>query len=206
MHYEDLARECYDHFKVYFKNSYVFSVVDSVRTYAIKEAINKNENTDLYMEFGVWKGSSINLFASSLLKNNSTIHGFDSCAGLRDDGSSSVFVPKGTFNLKKQLPSVKKNVNLIKGWIEETLPNFLKENNNTKIAFIHFDMDTYKSTAFAIKTLKPFFKTGTIILFDQLHSYPHWKEHEFKALNDTLKSDEYKFIAFGVRQACIEIL
>ena len=44
-----------------------------------------------------------------------------------------------------------------------------------KIVFIHFDMDTYNSTAFAIKTMKPFLKKGTIILFDQLHSYPHWR-------------------------------
>ena len=53
---------------------------------------------------------------------------------------------------------------------------------------------------------KPFLKKGTIILFDQLHSYPHWRESEFKALNDTLNESEYKFIAFGTRQACIEIL
>ena len=118
---------------------------------------------------------------------------------------SSVFMPKGTFNLNKKFPSVRKNVNLIDGWIENTLPNFL-ENKNKKIAFVHFDMDTYNSTAFAIRSLKPMFQKGTIILFDQLHSYPHWRESEFKALNDTLNKNEYKFLAFGGRQACIEIL
>ena len=50
-----------------------------------------------------------------------------------------------------------KNAKLIDGWIENTLPNFL-DGKKGKIVFIHFDMDTYNSTAFAIKAMKPFLK------------------------------------------------
>ncbi len=205
IHYEELAKDCYNHFKEQFKKSYVFSDDDSIRGFAINEAIKKRVDGDLFIEFGVWKALSLNFFAEKLDKSNTLIYGFDSFIGLKDDWISSVFMPKGTFNLDKKLPKVKKNAKLIDGWIENTLPNFL-DGKKDKIVFIHFDMDTYNSTAFAIKAMKPFFKKGTIILFDQLHSYPHWRESEFKALNDTLNESEYKFIAFGSRQACIEIL
>ena len=66
------------------------------------------------------------------------------------------------------------NVKIIKEWIQETLTNFLKEKNQ-KIAFAHIDVDTYETTKFILKNLKPYLKSGSIIIFDEMYNYPGWK-------------------------------
>ncbi|MEP6513388.1 MAG: hypothetical protein ABJA79_05940 [Parafilimonas sp.] len=48
--------------------------------------------------------------------------------------------------------------------------------------------------------------SGSIILFYELHSYPSWRLHEYKALQEELSPDSYKFIAFSdYKQGMIEI-
>ena len=113
--------------------------------------------------------------------------------------------PAGTFNLKGKKPKVEKNVELIDGWVEDTIKKFF-ENNSKKIAFIHLDLDTYKSTAHVLKSLKRYFQPGTIILFDEFYGFPNWEKYEYKAFKEQIKEDEFKYIAFGTRQACIEII
>ena len=123
------------------------------------------------LEFGVFKGDSINLFAEKLKKIDAEIFGFDSFKGLKDEWMTEEFNPPGTFDLKGKKPKVERNVKLIDGWVEETAKNFLSRNSK-KIAFIHFDMDTYKSTSFVLKLVKNNFQAGTIILFDQFYGFP----------------------------------
>ena len=70
------------------------------------------------------------------------------------------------------------------------------------------DLDTYESTKFVLNMLKPYLKSNSIILFDQLYNYPGWKEGEFKALTEVFKEAEYKYLAFGKysKQVLIKIL
>ena len=75
-----------------------------------------------------------------------------------------------------------------------------------KIAFVHFDMDTYNSTSHVLKIIKDKFQSGTIILFDEFYGFPNWEKYEFKALEEELDKKTYKYIAFGSRQACIQII
>ncbi len=205
LYYEDVAKNSYETFKSYFKESYVFSDDYSIRNFAINEAIKKFDNKSLFLEFGVFKGDSINLFGKNLKKINGEIFGFDSFKGLKDEWITDEFHPTGTFDLKGNKPSVENNVKLIDGWVEETLKNFLS-NNTKKIAFIHFDLDTYESTSFVLKSLKKDLQPGTIILFDEFYGFPNWEKYEYKAFKEEIEQNKFKYIAFGSRQACIKII
>ena len=205
LYHAEVAKNSYETFKNYFKDSYVFSDDSSIRSFAINEAIKKFDKESLFLEFGVFKGGSINLFAKKLKKIDAEIFGFDSFKGLKDEWMTEEFNPPGTFNLKGKKPRVERNVKLIDGWVEETAKNFLSKNSK-KIAFIHFDLDTYNSTSFVLKLIKNNFQPGTIILFDEFYGFPNWEKYEYKAFKEEIEEGKFKFIAFGSRQACIKIV
>lgn len=198
---EELEK-CYNHFKKHFYNA-VFLENTKVPEYAIDEAIKieeKYNDNGLYLEFGVFKGNSINLFAKKMKKKISTkIHGFDSFEGLREDWKGHVFYPKGSLNLNKKLPLTQKNVVLITGWIQDTLPKFL-ENNKYKINFIHIDVDTYETTKFILNQTKKYLRPGSIILFDDLYNFSGWSVGEYKALTEELNENEYQFVCFSLNK------
>ena len=205
LYHEDVAKNSYETFKNYFKDCYVFSDDSSIRSFAINEAIKKFGKESLFLEFGVFKGDSINLFAKKLRKIKAEIIGFDSFKGLKDEWMTEEFNPPGTFDLKGKKPRVEENVRLIDGWVEETAKDFLSKNSK-KIAFIHFDLDTYNSTSFVLKSLKKDFQPGTIILFDEFYGFPNWEKYEYRAFKEEIEENKFKFIAFGTRQACIKIV
>ena len=205
LYLEAVAKNSYETFKVYFKDSYVFSDDNSIRSFAINEAVKKFDKESLFLEFGVFKGDSINLFAKRLKKINAEIFGFDSFKGLKDEWMTEEFNPPGTFDLKGKKPRVEKNVKLIDGWVEETAKEFFSKNSK-RIAFIHFDLDTYSSTSFVLKLIKNGFKPGPIILFDVFYGFPNWEKYEYKAFKEEIDENKFKFIAFGSRQACIKIV
>lgn len=152
-------------------------------------------------EFGVFKASSANFFANILREDKDTrvLAGFDSFAGFSEDwtGVEKAF-PKDRFDLAGSLPAVEPNVQLVDGFIEDTLPAYLQKHDVGEIAFIHIDTDTYSPAKTALSLLKPHFRPGTIILFDELLGYPNWRSHEHKALTETLDRDSYEYLAFGV--------
>jgi hypothetical protein len=56
------------------------------------------------------------------------------------------------------------------------------------------------------KTLAPFLQEHEgPIAFDEHHGYPNWKNGEFKALNEVLGPDEYRYLAFSTQQGLIEV-
>lgn len=198
--------DSYLKFKKYFKNSLISNNDNEIRDHIIKSAIELSEKNDYFLEFGVFKARTINQFAKNLKIKNKEIYGFDSFKGLSHDWYGSLrshTVLKGVFKLNK-LPKVDNNVNLIKGLVEETLVPFLRE-NNPQIIFVHIDLDIYGPTKYVLQNIKKYCKKGTIILFDELYGYPGWKEHEFRALNETFNDDEYDFIAFGKMQVAIKL-
>lgn len=162
--------------------------------YAIENISHDYLNDDnLFLEFGVATGTSINHFAKKL---QTKIYGFDSFEGLPDDWKGWN-LKKGVFNRSGNMPAVESNVHLVKGLIEETLPVFLAQNPAKKIAFIHIDTDLYKPAKVILQLCKERLFPGSIILFDELHSYTSWQLHEYKALMEELPVDSYQFIAFS---------
>ena len=199
---ENSTKENYEHFKEIFKTTVLFRRTWDIRKYAIQSAIANDEQGELfYLEFGVWKGSSSNFFSRYVKK----FYAFDSFEGLREDWIG-YFIEKGHFNLNKKIPKLNSNVEPVVGYVQDTLDDFLK-NNNPKINFVHLDMDTYPSTKYALERLKPFLKKDAIIIFDELYNYAGWEHGEYKALKEVFKDDEYIFKAFNTlgHQVVIQI-
>ena len=79
---------------------------NSLLTHAIE-----NANTDgAFLEFGVYKGASINFIADTV-GNNITVHGFDSFTGLPTFWRPGY--KEGIFNLDGRMPRVAKNCTVV---------------------------------------------------------------------------------------------
>jgi len=143
------------------------------------------------LEFGVYQGSTINLMADYF--PDQTLYGFDSFEGLPEkwvmntSGKKGIH-EKGHFTLQ-ELPEVKSNVKLVKGFFDKSLPVWLEENNLEKIKILHVDCDLYSSTKVVFDLLNDYIVQGTVIVFDEFYPwgkkrYDNWAEHEYKALQE----------------------
>lgn len=120
----------------------------------------------LWLEFGVCSGTTINYISKF---TNDKIYGFDSFEGLPEKWRDGF--DKGMFTQNGILPRVNGNVELVKGWFSETLPNFI-QTHNKKISFIHMDADIYSSTKYVLNILKDYIDNDCIIVFDEMLNYP----------------------------------
>jgi hypothetical protein len=206
IHINASIKDSYEHFSKYFDSAMLFSDQEDLRMYSISKAkLLEQEREGLFMELGVFKGRSLNLFADSLREINKNIFGFDAFLGIEEDWIGHADNPKGFFSLGGKPPKVRKNVILYVGWVQDTLAEFLEDYPNVLINFIHFDMDTYTPTKFALENLKSRLTDGTIILFDELYGYPNWRQHEYRALLEVFDEDEYEYIGFSECQVAIRI-
>ena len=80
-------------------------------------------------------------------------------------------------------PDMPGNVILHRGLFEATLPDFL-ESHDGPCAFLHADYDLYSSARTVLHALKPRLEPGPIILFDEYFNYPSWRDHEHKAFQE----------------------
>jgi hypothetical protein len=165
-------------------------------------AFGKRQIEGLIAEFGVWKGDSINYFASL---TSQTVYGFDSFHGLKEDWKGRDR-PKGSFSLNGHLPRVKQNVALIPGWFDATLPRFLADNHEP-FSIIHIDCDTYEAAATVLSIASDRFIKGTIIVFDEYFGYRGWRMGVFKAWQEFIKerSFSYRYLAFSSEQVAVII-
>ena len=157
----------------------------------------------LFLEFGVFRAKSINHFAD--IFKDETIHGFDSFEGLAEDWTG-YHLPKGSFDLGGNLPKVRENVTLHKGWFDATLPPFLKDNDGP-ITFCHVDCDTFESSLYVLRLLADRLKAGSVLVFDEYYGYPNWQQGEFKAWKMVCKEFDitYKYLSFSGMQVALEI-
>ena len=189
----NLADETYSHFKKYFEKSVLFEDVLKIREYAIKSSLLNDKNKEYYyLEFGVFKGKSSNYFSKFV----NDFYCFDSFEGLKEDWIGTPDA-KGTFSLNKEIPKLNSNIKPIVGWVEDTLDDFLKE-HNPKINFVHFDMDTYSPTKFALERIKPYLVKNSILIFDELYHFVGWKDGEYKAFKEVFNENEFEYKAFNI--------
>lgn len=201
---EDEMNDSYLHFKKYFYTSLIMNT-KYIKTFTIKRALEKdNDDENFYLEFGVHKGISLNLFSKHL--KDKKIYGFDGFVGLKEDWVGT----SGGLHLdeKGKIPKLRKNAIPVKGWIQDTLEPFIDEKGVKKIIFANIDVDTYETTKFILQKIKPFLCNGSIIIFDEIYNFPAWKVGEYKALTEEFDESEYKFFAFAAdgKQAVIEII
>jgi len=146
------------------------------------------------LEFGVAKAEHTNYIAKKIKQ---TLHGFDSFQGFPESwGGTS----KSYHNYNGKMPKVRKNVILHKGWFSETIPEFVRSNNE-KIAYLNIDCDLYSSTKTVFDCLGDRIQVGTIIHFDELFNFPDWKVHEYKAFMEFVKEHNvgFEYMACGGR-------
>lgn len=130
------------------------------------------------LEFGVYKAATLNYFAKNL--PNRPWHGFDSFEGLPEVWGGGEKA-QGAFSLGGQLPKVRSNVSLHKGWFSNSFPPFLKENSGD-IAFMHLDADLYSSTIDVLMLANDRLPVGAYLLFDEYFGQIGWRSGEHKAL------------------------
>lgn len=146
---------------------------------------------DLVLEFGVFSGRTINALAESL--PNQVLYGFDSFEGLPETWRSDF--SKGTFKVD-EMPTVRENVTLIKGWFDQSLPEFL-EKTSGEVGFVHIDCDLYSSTKTVLGLLNNRLRDGAILVFDEYFNYPGWEQHEHKAFIEFVSQSDFNFEYLG---------
>jgi len=177
------------------KNAMVFTTREKLWSYAISNLpVSITQNRIQYsLEFGVYKGDSLNKLA--ILSPKTEWIGFDSFEGLEEDWTGTG-LEKSFFTVEGKLPKVGRNVELIKGWIADTLPKFFKTHQNRQVSIVHIDVDTYKPTSYILQSLyaNGCFGSGTTIIFDEYFGYSHgWKLHEHKAFSEFVNKHGIKF-------------
>jgi len=149
------------------------------------------DSDGLYCEFGVYTGATINHIAGHAPQQ--TIHGFDSFEGLPETWRTGF--AEGAFTMSG-LPRVRKNVELHKGWFDQSLPVWA-EAHPGPVAFLHLDADLYSSTKTVFDLLGDRIVPGTVIQFDEYFNYPGWQDGEFKAFGEFVDSREVEFEYLG---------
>ena len=148
-----------------------------------------------FIEAGIWKGGAIALMAALLnitdTKNRKVI-GVDSFEGIppaKPDiypaDAAHIGCEKIKILLNNSLEEVEgylirlglyenKNIQLIKGWFCDVLPE-LKKTNPT-FALVRLDGDTYESTIQALENLEPHTSQGGYIIIDDYFSWTGCKK------------------------------
>lgn len=159
-----------------------------------KWALNQVEVQDgLFLEFGVYKGDSLNRLAS--LRPNKIFYGFDSFEGLPETWTMGSRT--GSFDVEGRLPPVRKNVRLIKGFFENTLGGFIQNHNDELVSFVHVDCDLYSATRTIFQHIGLMLRPGTVIVFDEYFNYSEWEEGEFKAFSEFVQEKKVNFKYIG---------
>lgn len=184
------------------KGSVLFSNRVRIQEYAAR--LSANHAGD-FLEMGVYKGTSISRF-SGLYKRygvKKRLIGIDTFKGLDDAWSNVDHLD--AFDLKGNPPKLgDPQITLLAGSVIDVLPGWLKE-NEVELSLIHFDMDLYEPTKFALELLKHKLKPGSLVLFDNLHSYPGWQYGEYRALTEVFSDHEFVYRAFGPYQCLVQL-
>ena len=144
--------------------------IPDIKTYPLNFVFEnmtlQHKPNTLWLEFGVQTGRTINYISKF---TSDKVYGFDSFEGLPEKWRDCY--EKGSLTMHGILPHVNNNVELIKGWFNETLIDFIQAHNK-KVSFIHMDADLYSSTNYVLDTLKSYIDNDCIIVFDELINYP----------------------------------
>ncbi len=159
-------------------------------SYQTREEIweDVNSRTDeepvTFLEFGVFKGYSINYFSKMNSNINSKFYGFDSFTGLPHDWSASLNTSgllAGAFDTGGRTPTTKDiRIKFFKGWLQNTLPEFLKNQKLSGHLIIHFDLDLYGGTIFALsevdKLKRPYYAIFDEFAWDEVRALYNYQQ------------------------------
>jgi hypothetical protein len=159
------------------------------------------------VELGSWQGANLIGMAKALrhLNPNSTksIYSFDSFEGLTKPALEDNFNEdlrgkyRGDFaklSAAISLYNFESQVFLQGGMIEDTVPDFAKENSNASLSLIYYDADFFAPAETMFEYLAPMLSVGGIILLDE-YGFPEWpgetkSADKFLSLHKNFVSDK----------------
>ncbi len=140
----------------------------------------------LYLEFGVWQGSSMRSWSRLLQNPSACLHGFDTFEGLPEAWDARR--PRGTFSCDGVLPTFDDaRIVLHKGLFDDSLPGFSLPEHERLV--LNLDADLYSSTIFVLRTLTNAIRPGTLIIFDEFCD----RLHEMRAFSEFLETTQMRF-------------
>jgi len=188
-------KEACDYIEKHLSTALLFDDRYAQLTYALARARAALPD-GLVCEFGVSGGKSLRHIARQC---KGRVHGFDTFAGLPEDWSGTS-ARAGAFGRRRK-PRVPSNVTLHDGSFSKSIPPFL-ESHQGPAALLHLDADIYSSTKTVLTLFRERIGSGTILVFDEYHNYPNWREHEFKAFQEFIAENRkaYRYIGFSTLQ------
>jgi predicted O-methyltransferase YrrM len=156
-----------------------------------------------FLEFGVFKGASLRYVANKPGLAQKRVVGFDSFEGLAEDW---VHNRKKTFDVGGRLPKVPANVELVKGYFDQTLAPWM-ERNDGAVAFLHIDCDLYSSTLTIFDLLKDRFRAGTVIVFDDYFNFPNWEDDGHRVFSDYLRTAPLsaRYLGYAFKELAVQL-
>ena len=104
-----------------------------------------------YLEFGVFRGKSLNRMAELFTSPDARFIGFDSFEGLPE---SWVDMEAGTFSTNGKPPKIDdERVSFVTGFFQNSFAGFIADFAYKPPVLVHFDADLYSSTLFLLTSL-----------------------------------------------------
>lgn len=173
------------------------------------------------VELGVFRGLSMMSFANFTEIHNigdrtKTVYGFDNFKGFTDLGpedgpdydhhhkNEGDFSPERYVDELQEVIKIfdedrfagwKERIKLVSGNIEESVPEFVKQNPGLRISLLHFDVDMYKPTRTALECLFPLVVKGGVVVFDE-YGILEWSG-ESKAVDEYFADTDYAIQKFS---------
>lgn len=123
-----------------------------------------------FAECGVYRGGTSYLLALMLRETDKSLYLFDSFRGLpKTDGERDKWFSEGEFgearveDVKELLSGFEERVEIIPGWIPQTFAGL----EDQSYAFVHLDLDLYRSTLDSCEYFYPRLLPGGVLLFDE---------------------------------------
>lgn len=157
-----------------------------------------------YLEFGVYKGASIEWWTKHISNGHSRFFGFDSFEGLPQDWNANA--KAGTFATGK-IPQINDDrCKMIVGRFDKTLYAFLSIYERRGRILAHLDADIYCSTIIALTAIFPHLRSGDLLMFDEFSS----PLDEFRAFHEFVGAFEIRYQIAGsinnFNQVCFRVL
>jgi hypothetical protein len=156
-------------------------------------AIGNAERHGLWLEFGVFKGYSINYLAR---RTDGRVFGFDSFHGLQEDGKG-VGHTRGTFDLVGRLP---REIQRIVGarLVQRHLTKLFGRKPRSFVS-VALDCDTYEATAGVLGLIIERLTPKTVIIMDDYHGFWGYRNGQFRAWTEFVAAHGfvYRYAAFN---------
>lgn len=153
--------------------------------------LSNNKITGDYFEFGVGKGRSAVSAIRAYKRDNicSSFFLFDSFCGLPllqgiDEDSIQFRAGDYAFTQESVLEFIKSysitldsSIQLIPGWFEKSLSDWLSHHCGVEAAVVHVDVDLFSSCTIVLNNIMPLLQMGTVILFDDWNCFKSSSKH-----------------------------